>query len=141
MASEMKNRALIGAAALLLAACAAPQRPQLDVNPFGVQVRAEHTGSGITLEREQELVVRLTSSVHENREWTLVDFAPGVLTGTTAPVFERESLSSNFNDASGAAVWHFKPAAAGTVVLKFDYRHPRTLDPASRTVSYTVTVR
>ena len=141
MSSGMKNRVVISAAALMLAACAAPQRPQLDVNPFGVQLRAEHSGSGITLEREQELVVRLVSNVNENLEWSLVAFAPGVLAGSTMPVFERESLSSNFNDASGAAVWRFKPAAAGTVTLKFDYRHPRTLDPAARTVSYTVTVR
>ena len=141
MASGMKNWVGIGAAVLLVAACAAPQRPPLEVNPFGVHVGAEHSGSGITLEPEQELVVRLATSVSQNREWTLVDFAPGVLTGPTAPVFEREPLSSNFSGASGAAVWHFKPAAAGTVTLKFDYRHPRTLDPAARTVSYTVTVR
>ena len=141
MSSGMKNWAGAGAAVLLLVACAAPQRPQLDVNPFGVQVRAEHSGSGITLEREQELVVRLASSVNENQEWSLVDFVPGVLTGPSAPAFEREPRSSSFNDASGAAVWRFKPAAAGTVTLKFDYRHPRSLEPASRTVNYIVTVR
>lgn len=141
MASAMKNRLWVGALASLVVACAAPQRPQLDVNAFGALVGAEHNGSGITLEREQELVVRLASVVSENREWALVDFVPGVLTGPTKPAFERESLSSSFNDASGAAVWIFKPAAAGTVVLTFDYRNPRTLDPAARTVSYTVTVR
>ena len=141
MSSGMKKWVGTGAVALLVVACAAPQRPQIDVNPFGVHVGAEHSGSGITLEREQKLVVRLATITSQNREWALVDFAPGVLTGSTAPVFERESLASNFNDASGVAVWHFKPAAAGTVTLKFDYRHPRTLDPAARTVSYTVTVR
>lgn len=137
----MKRWAAFGATVLLLAGCAAPQRPQPNISLLGVQVGAEHSGSGITLQREQELVVRLATSVSQNQEWVLVEFAPGVLTGSTVPVFERESLSSNFNDASGAAAWHFKPAAAGTVTLRFDYRHPRTLDPASQTVSYTVTVR
>jgi hypothetical protein len=106
------------AGALLLSACAAPQRPQPEVNAFGVQVAAEHSGTAIKLERGQVLVVRLA-----------------------APAFERDPQAANSGDASGAAVWRFLPAAAGTVMLKFDYRHPRTLAPASLTVNYTVTVR
>lgn len=141
MSIGMKKWALFGAAVLLVAACAAPQRPQPEINPFGVHVAAEHSGSSITLERDQALVVRLSVSVRENQEWSLVDFAPGVLSAPAAPVFERDQRAATFNEASGAAVWRFKPAAAGSVTLKFDYRHPRTLDPAARTVNYNVTVR
>ena len=141
MSSGMKKWLAVGAAVLLLAACAAPQRPQPEVDAFGVHVAVAHSGSAITLERGQALVVRLATNVNQNREWSLVDFVPGVLTGPAAPAFERESIASSSGDASGAMVWHFKPAAAGTVTLKFDYRHPRTLDPATLSVSYTVTVR
>ena len=141
MSSRIKKWVWTGAAVALLAACAAPQRPPLEVNAFGVHVTAEHSGSAITLERGQELVVRLGTNVSQNQEWSLLDFVPGVLTGPSAPVFEREARSSNFNEASGATVWRFMPAAAGTVTLKFDYRHPRSIEPASRTVNYTVTVR
>jgi hypothetical protein len=129
------------AGALLLSACAAPQRPGPEVNAFGVHVAVEHSGTAITLERGQVLVVRLAASVNQNREWSLVDFVPGVLSVPAAPVFERDPLAANSGDASGAAVWRFLPAVAGTVMLKFDYRHPRTLAPASLTVNYTVTVR
>ncbi|MDP3822571.1 MAG: protease inhibitor I42 family protein [Burkholderiales bacterium] len=139
----MKHWSLAAAAVSLVAACAAPPpppRPLPHVNAFGVHVAAEHSGSSITLERDRALEVRLGMSVAENREWELVDFAPGVLTGAAAPRFEREQRAANYNEAAGAAVWHFKATAAGTVMLKFEYRNPRTIAPASRTVNYTVVV-
>ena len=141
MSGRIKSWLWAGAVAALLAACAAPPRPPLEVNAFGVHVAAEHNGSAITLEPGQALVVHLSTNVSQNQEWSLVDFEPGVLTGPSASAFEREARSSNFSEASGAAVWRFMPAAAGTVTLKFDYRNPRALEPASRTVNYTVTVR
>jgi predicted secreted protein len=141
MSSGMKSAPMACALLVLLAGCAAPQRTQPLIDAFGVHAAAEHSGSSITLERAQTLEVRLATNVSQNEEWSLVDFVPGVLTASTTPAFEREARTSNVNDASGAAVWRFKPAAAGTVTLKFDYRHPRTLAPASRTVNYTVTVR
>ncbi|MEO8060206.1 MAG: protease inhibitor I42 family protein [Burkholderiales bacterium] len=137
----MKKCLWSGAAAALLVSCAAPQRPPFDVNAFGVYVAAEHSGSAITLEPGQVLVVRLVSDVNQIREWTLLDFVPGVLVGPTAPVFERPPPAANLDVTLGAAVWRFKPAAAGTVTLKFEYRHPRSLEPATQTVNYAVTVR
>ena len=101
----------------------------------------EHSGSAIALERDQELVVRLATLVNPGSGWALVDFTPGVLTGQTAPKFERELRVSNVNDAAGFEVWRFKPVAAGTVTLKFDYRRPYRLDAATQSVSYTVMVR
>jgi predicted secreted protein len=130
---------------LLLAACAAaPSAPRVEpprVDRFGVHVSDEHSGGSVTLEREQELVVRLATVVSQNREWELVDFVPGVLTGPAVPAFERDPQAGHSGDASGNAVWHFKPGAAGTVTLKFDYRNPHSRELASRTASYTVTVR
>lgn len=141
MTSEMKTWVGIGAVVLLLAACAAPQRPRPEVDAFGVHVAEEHSGSAITLDTGQVLVVRLATRINQNREWSLVDFASGVLTGLAAPAFERDLLAAHTGDASGNTVWRFKPGMAGTVTLKFDYRQPRTLEPPTRTVSYTVTVR
>lgn len=141
----LKKWAGVGAAVLLLAACSAPPpqqtRPEPRVDAFGVHVSAEHSGGSVTLEREQYLVVRLSTAVSQNREWELVDFVPGVLTGSAVPAFQRDPRAAASGDASGHAVWNFKPGSVGTVTLKFDYRNPRTRDPASRTVSYTVTVR
>ena len=141
MSIGKKQGSLAGAALVLLAACAAPPPPQPEVGRYGVNVAAEHSGSKITLEPGQELVVRLTTIASPTSEWSLVDFKPGVLTGQTAPKFEREVEASNPIQAGGFEVWRFRPAAAGTMTLKFDYRRMRTLDPATQTVSYTVTVR
>ena len=141
MSSGLKKWACAGATLVLIAGCAAPERPRPEVNRYGVNVAVEHSGSAITLERDQELVVRLASLVSSGSEWALVDFAPGVLTGQAAPKFERELRVNNVNDAAGFEVWRFKPAAAGTVTLKFDYRRAYRLDAASQSVSYTVTVR
>ncbi len=141
MSSGLKKWTCAGAMLLLVAACAAPERPRPEVNRYGVNIGVEHSGSAITLERDQELVVRLATLVSPGSEWALVDFTPGVLTGQTAAKFEREVRVSNANDAAGFEVWRFKPAAAGTVTLKFDYRRAFRLDPATQSVSYTVTVR
>ena len=134
----------VGAVVLLLAACSAAPlqqpRPEPRVDAFGVHVSAEHSGGSLTLEREQKLEVSLLTVLSQNREWELVGFVPGVLTGATVPTFERDPQAAHSGDASGNAVWHFKPGAAGTVTLKFDYRNPRTREPVSRTVSYIVTV-
>lgn len=141
MSSGVKKWSVVGAALMLLAACATPPPPQPEIDRYGVNVAAEHSGSKITLEPGQELVVRLTTIASPTSEWSLVDFKPGVLTGASAPKFEREIEASNPIQAVGNEVWRFRPAAAGTVTLKFDYRRMRTLDPATQTVTYTVTVR
>jgi len=146
MSSGWKKKwAGVGAAVSLLAACSvAPSAPQVEpprVDRFGVHVSNEHSGGNVTLEREQNLEVSLSTVLSQNREWELVGFVPGVLTGSTVPTFERDPQAAHSGDASGNAVWHFKAAAAGTVTLKFDYRNPRTREPVSRTVSYTVIVR
>lgn len=141
MSSAMKQWSVIGAAALLLAACAAPTRPEPRIDRYGVNVAVEHSGSSITLEPGQELVVRLTTIASPTSEWSLVDFKPGVLEGKTSPEFVRENEARNPIQAVGFEVWRFRPAAAGTVTLKFDYRSMRTLDPATQTVTYTVMVR
>lgn len=142
MSTGMKRWLLAGAVLALVAACTAPPRPDPEVNRYGVHVAAEHSGSSIALEPGQELVVRLASLLGPSTEWSIVDFKPGVLTGPSAPRFEPEKRMSQLNEpAAGFEVWRFKPAAPGTVTLKFEYRRIRSLDPATETVTYTVTVR
>ena len=139
--------AAAAALALLAAACATPEKPAPVAPPPVVQsagkkvvtVSAGQSGAQVTLDKAQELVVRLPLGVAAGVEWSLVDLKPGVL-NVQGGKFERELRSSNDEESSGAMVWHFMPAASGTVTLNFDLRRPRRLDPAVRTVSYTVTV-
>ena len=141
MLNGMAKWSWVAALLVLIAACAAPERPKPEVGRHGVSVSAEHSGSSIELGRDQELVVRLATPANTASEWSLIDSAPGVLAGQGASKFERESWATSSDDGSGAVVWRFKPAAAGTAALKFEYRRVRSLDPATQTVTYTVTVR
>ena len=112
---------------------AAPGQPR-------VTVTNEQAGAGVELGREQELVVRLANGVVFAREWSLVDLAPGVL-GAAGPTFERDLRSITSGEASGTSIWRFRPLAAGTVTLRFEYRRPRNVEPATEVVTYAVTVR
>lgn len=136
-------RARFNAALLLvvLAACAAPERPVPDVARREVTLLAIHDGSRVEIGRDQALVVRLSLPITNDYAWSLVEFTPGALAAPGASKFERQARDSNFNDAGGAEVWHFVPAAAGSATLKFEYRHVRAIDPSPKTVSFAVTVR
>jgi predicted secreted protein len=126
---------------VLLAACASPDLPKPQVWRHQVTVAAEHSGSSIELGRDQELVVRLATPSNTPFEWSLVDLPRGVLAAPDAAKFEREPRATNFDDAAGAEVWRFRAAAAGSVTLRFEFRRAHSLDPATQTVTYTVTVR
>ncbi len=98
------------------------------------------TGADIELGLEQELVVRLATSGKGDREWSLVDLAPGVLTAS-GPRFQRDLAGTTSDDASGQSIWRMRPSSAGSVNLRFEYRRPRSTQPASAFVTYAVTVR
>ena len=132
---------------VLLAACstadkAKPVVVQSVVQSPGqrsVSVSAEKSGASIVLERAQELIVILPLDPTTGREWTLVDLRPGVL-AMQSSTFARALRNTYDDGAGGTSVWRFTPEAAGSVALKFDLRRPRSLDPAVRTVTYTVTI-
>ena len=142
-------RGLAGTSMLvLLAACASGEQAKpVVVQPVvraegqrSISVTAEQSGAEIELGREQELVVRLATGSTDGQEWSLVDFAPGVL-NATGPKFERDLRSTTIDDATGTSLWRLRPSAPGTVALRFEYRRPRRLDPATQVVTYRVTVR
>ena len=130
------------ALAVALAACATPEERERKIDTAGHVVTLT-TGSApsVELRRDQELQVRLVTNGTTGREWSLAEMAPGVLAQQGGRGFERESLASNFSQAAGVEVFHFKPLAAGTTTLKFDFRRPRDLEPAAQTVSFTVSVK
>lgn len=131
-----------------LAGCASGDKPKLAVvqplvKAVGQQsltVTEAQAGAVIELGREQELVVRLATSGKGDREWSLVDLAPGVLVAS-GPKFQRALLGATDDDASGQSIWRLRPSAAGSVSLRFEYRRPRNTEPAVAVVTYAVTVR
>jgi hypothetical protein len=86
------------------------------------------------------LVVDLPLLPTEGREWSLVDMKPGVLTVVDSK-FERDKRDHDGFASPGDMIIRFKPEAAGDVVLNFSLRRPHTLEPATQTVTYAVTVR
>jgi predicted secreted protein len=132
----------------LLVACGSAPKEKPPVKPSVVEkpgqksitVSDANELAHVFLESHQTLVVSLPLTATQGREWSLVDLKPGVL-AASGPKFERESLDVNWNDAEGFSVWRFKPEAPGTVGLRFELRRPRELQPAVRTLTYTVTVK
>lgn len=141
--------ALLGACAMFdkaksaVVGTAVPAAVQAVVKAPGqkaVTVTTGQAGAGVELGLGQELVVRLGTVVVSGREWSLVDLAPGVLVAA-GPVFERDLRNADAGEAIGASVWRLRPVAAGVVTLRFEYRRPRNVEPASEVVTYAVTVR
>ena len=133
---------------VVFAGCASGDKPkpvavQAVVKAAGqrsLSVTEAQAGARIELGLEQELVVRLATSGKGDREWSLVDLAPGVLT-VTGPKFQRALFGTADDDAAGQSIWRLRPAAAGSVNVRFEYRRPRNTEAASASVTYAVTVR
>jgi len=142
-------RGVVGTSMLvLLAACALgdkskPVVAQPVVRAEGhksVTVTVGQSGAEVELGLEQELVVRLATGSIVGYEWSLVDLRPGVLSGT-GPKFERDLRGTTMDDATGQSIWRLRPSAPGAVMLRFEYRRPRNVEPATQVVTYNVTVR
>lgn len=130
------------AAALLLAACATPEERERRIDTSGhVVVLTAGSAPELTLRMDQELKISLAGEPTFGLEWTLAEMKPGVLAQQGPRSFEREGLVTNFGQGAGSDVFRFKPVAAGATTLKFDYRRPHSLEPASRSVSFTVSVQ
>ncbi|HWH82421.1 MAG TPA: hypothetical protein VNU71_09305 [Burkholderiaceae bacterium] len=141
-AAVLAGCSMFGAKPLFDAPKAAPA-PALIERPGKAVVRVDDTDSGarIVLERSQELIVRLPFAAARRGEWSLVDLVPGVVGVVSGPTFERGPRNEAADESEGSAVWHLKALAAGNVTLGFQLRAPRSLDPATRTASYAVTVK
>ena len=148
MRSTLRSCSSLAFAAAALVACAAPEKPQAppptpSIARQGqrlVSVSDTDAGAAVTLASAQELVVRLPIEPAAGLEWSVVDLKPGVLT-LVASRFERLPLSVNADESKGTTVWRFMPQAAGVVALRFELRRPRSLQLATQTIVYDVTVK
>ncbi len=153
MGTAVRVRGLPGTAMLavlvtLLAACAAgdkvkPTVVQPTVSAPGkklVTLTLDQAGAGVELGLDQDLSVRLATSVVSGREWTLVGLTPEVLVAE-GPVFRRDLRNVDVAEGTGMSEWRLHPLKAGSVSLRFEYRRPRNVEAASEVVTYAVTVR
>ena len=60
---------------------------------------------------------------------------------TDGPRFRRDLRNVDAAEGTGMSEWRLHPLKAGTVTLRFEYRRPRNLEPASEVATYAVTVR
>ena len=152
MGTAVRVRSLPGTAMLamlaLLAACATgdkvkPVLVQPVVSAPGktlVTLTLAQAGAGVELGLDQDLLVRLATIVVDGREWTLVGLAPEVL-AADGPRFRRDLRNVDAAEGTGTSEWRLQPLKAGTVTLRFEYRRPRNVEPASEVATYAVTVR
>ena len=152
MGTAVRVRSLPGTAMLamlaLLAACATgdqvkPVLVQPVVSAPGktlVTLTLAQAGAGVELGLDQDLLVRLATIVVDGREWTLVGLAPEVL-AADGPRFRRDLRNVDAAEGTGTSEWRLHPLKAGTVTLRFEYRRPRNVEPASKVATYAVTVR
>ena len=153
MGSTVGGRSLVGVSMLVLlaslvAGCAggAKTRPVV-VQPLVsapgkklVTVTLAQAGAGVELGLDQDLVVRLATGLVHGQEWALIDLAPDVLVAA-GPVFRRDLRNVDAGEHTGTSEWRLHPLKAGSVTLRFEYRRPRNVAPASEVVTYAVTVR
>ena len=153
MGTAVRVRSLPGTAmpavlAAILAACAAGDKvKQVLVQPVVsapgktlVTLTLAQAGAGVELGLDQDLLVRLATIVVDGREWTLVGLAPEVL-AADGPRFRRDLRNVDAAEGTGMSEWRLHPLKAGTVTLRFEYRRPRNVEPASAVATYAVTVR
>ena len=148
MRSSLRSCGGLAFAAATLVACAVPDKPQAPPPTVSVARPGQHlvtvsdtdAGAAVTLASAQELVVRLPIEPVAGLEWSLVDLTPGVLT-LAGSRFERPLRSPNGEESRGTTVWRFTPQAAGVIALRFELRRPRSLQLATQTIVYDVTVK
>jgi predicted secreted protein len=153
-AGALRSLTLAALAALtagLLAACSTaalnkPPRVAPTIEQPGrevVTLANAESGTTVLLARPQVLVVRLLLEHADSTaglDWALVGGSRGVVVGG-APSFEHPVRQTDGDDAGGTVVWRFTTQAPGSVSLQFDLRRPHSLDPASRSLTYSVTVK
>ncbi len=105
-----------------------------------VTLTLAQAGAAVELGLDQDLLVRLATSVVEGREWSLVGLAPEVL-AAEGPMFRRDLRNVDAAEGTGMSEWRLHPLKAGMVSLRFEYRRPRNVEAASEVVTYAVTVR
>ena len=105
-----------------------------------LRVGLDQAGARIELGLDQQLQVRLLTSVALAQEWALVGHAPGVVE-VLGPKFEPDARSNMTGQVEGDTVWQIRPTAAGMATLRFEYRRPRHTAPATQVVTFDVFVR
>lgn len=132
----------------LLTACASPEAIKTPAPPptiarpgaTVISVTQDDSGATVTLEPGQGLVISLAINATAGQEWSQVDPVAGVLTLTSSK-FERALRNTNVEESAGSTVWRFRAQAPGTTTLRFELRRPRSLQAASQTAVYNVTVK
>jgi predicted secreted protein len=138
----------VGLPSVLLSACASKdalpvavaQRTIQNPGKSQVEIAEADGGAKVIVQQSQVLVVDLPLLPTEGREWSLVDMKPGVLSVVSSK-FELDKRDHDGLASPGDMIIRFKPEAVGDVELNFALRRPHTLEPATKTVTFAVTVR
>ena len=105
-----------------------------------VLVGLDQAGARVELGLDQQLQVRLLTRVAAAPEWALIGPVPATVS-VQGPRFEPDVRGNVSGEVEGDTVWQVRPAAAGSVQLRFEYRRPRSTAPATQVVTYDVVIK
>lgn len=105
-----------------------------------VLIGLDQAGARVELGLDQQLQVRLLTKAAAAPEWSLVGPVPSGVS-VQGPKFEPDARSKVSGEIEGDTVWQIRPTAAGNVLLRFEYRRPRTTAPATQVVTFDVVIR
>ena len=105
-----------------------------------VLVGLEQAGARVELGLDQQLQVRLLTPVAAAPEWSLIGPLPANVS-VQGPRFEPDVRGNVSGEVEGDTVWQIRPTAAGSVLLRFEYRRPRNTAPATQVVTFDVVIK
>jgi|GEM_PF-1385440 len=105
-----------------------------------VLVGLDQAGARVELGLDQQLQVRLLTKAAEAPEWSLIGPVPASVS-VQGPRFEPDVRSKVSGEVEGDTVWHIRPTAAGSVLLRFEYRRPHNTAPATQVVTFDVVIK
>ena len=90
----------------------------------------------------QELRVELKSNATTGYSWKVASAADKILQDTVKSEYVADAHAEGVVGAGGRQIWHFKGSAAGTQILKFEYRRPweKDVKPA-QTATFEIVVK
>lgn len=128
----MRFLRIISFAALLLCMACSGRQPQ------PLTLTDADTAEIVSLARNQELVLRLSSNPSTGYSWQATK-VPAMLRQVGEAAYAQDAAKPGMTGVGGTEEWRFKAAARGTGILELSYQRPWEKGPAKKRL-YNISV-